>query len=159
MQMFPGDRDYSMSSYMAKTDAAGKPVNFEQQWWVIDATDQVVGRLAATIATILRGKHKPQFTPHQDTGDYVIVINVEKVKFTGKKLEQKTYQSYSHYPGGQKIVPASEMLQKHPERILQSAIKRMVPRTRLGRQQMDKVKIYKGPSHQHQAQQPKEFKM
>ncbi len=147
-----------MSSYMAKTDAAGKPSNFEQQWFVIDATDQVVGRLAATVSTILRGKHKPQFTPHQDTGDFVIIINADKVKFTGRKLEQKTYQSYSHYPGGQKIVAAADVLAKHPERILISAIKRMVPRTRLGRAQMEKLKIYKGPQHPHQAQQPKEFK-
>jgi large subunit ribosomal protein L13 len=147
-----------MSSYMAKTDAAGKPINFEQQWYVIDATDQVVGRLAATVATILRGKHKVQFTPHQDTGDFVIIINAEKVKFTGRKLEQKTYQSYSHYPGGQKIVSAADVLEKHPERILVTAIKRMVPRTRLGRAQMEKLKIYKGPQHPHQAQQPKEFK-
>ena len=148
-----------MSSYMAKTDAEGKASNFEQSWWVIDATDLVVGRLATTVATILRGKHKPQFTPHQDTGDFVIIINADKVKFTGRKLEQKTYQSYSHYPGGQKIVPASELMEKHPERILISAIKRMVPRTRLGRKQMDKLKIYKGPQHPHQAQQPKEFKL
>ena len=147
-----------MSSYMAKTDAAGKPSNFAQQWWVIDATDLVVGRLAATVSTILRGKHKPQFTPHQDTGDFVIIINVEKIKFTGRKLEQKSYQSYSHYPGGQKIVPAAEMMDKHPDRVLMSAVKRMVPRTRLGRAQLDKLKIYKGPQHPHQAQQPKEFK-
>ncbi|MBI2804210.1 MAG: 50S ribosomal protein L13 [Planctomycetes bacterium] len=147
-----------MSTYMAKTDAGGLPINFEQQWWVIDATDQVVGRLAATVATILRGKHKTQFTPHIDTGDFVIIINAEKVRFTGRKMEQKTYQSYSHYPGGQKIIPASEVMEKHPERILTSAIKRMVPRTPLGRKQMDKLKIYKGPQHPHQAQQPKEFK-
>jgi large subunit ribosomal protein L13 len=147
-----------MPSYMAKTDADSKPINFEQQWWVIDATDQVVGRLAATIATILRGKHKPQYTPHQDTGDFIIVINAGKVKFTGRKLEQKTYQSYSHYPGGQKIIPASELMEKHPERIIISAVKRMVPRNRLGRAQMEKLKIYRGPQHPHQAQQPKEFK-
>jgi large subunit ribosomal protein L13 len=147
-----------MSSYMAKTDKDDKPINFEQHWWVIDATDQVVGRLAATVATIIRGKHKVQFTPHQDTGDFVIIINAEKVKFTGRKLEQKTYQTYSHYPGGQRIIPASELMDKHPERILISAIKRMVPRTRLGRVQMGKIKIYKGPQHPHQAQQPKEFK-
>ena len=147
-----------MSTYMAKTDADGKPINFEQAWWVIDATDQVVGRLAATVATIVRGKHKPQFTAHQDTGDFVIITNVEKIKFTGRKREQKTYQTYSHYPGGQKIVSASELLDKHPERVLISAIKRMVPRTRLGRVQMAKIKIYKGPQHPHQAQQPKEFK-
>jgi len=148
-----------MSSYMAKTDADGYPANFEQVWWVIDATDLVVGRVATLVATVLRGKHKPQYTPHIDTGDYVIIINAEKVKFTGKKLEQKTYQSYSHFPGGQKIIPASEVMEKHPERILISAIKRMVPRNRLGRAQMDKIKIYKGPQHPHQAQQPKELKL
>jgi large subunit ribosomal protein L13 len=148
-----------MSSYMAKHDADGIPVNFQQEWFVIDATDLVVGRLAATVATIIRGKHKPVFTPHCDTGDFVIIINADKVKFTGRKLEQKTYQSYSHYPGGQKIVAASDLMDKHSDRIITSAIKRMVPRTRLGRQQMEKVKIYKGPQHPHQAQQPKEFKL
>jgi len=147
-----------MSSYMAKVDAAGKPINFEQQWYVIDATDQVVGRLATAVSTILRGKHKPQFTANQDTGDFVIIINVDKIKFTGRKLEQKTYQSYSHYPGGQKIIPASEMIEKHPDRVLISAVKRMIPRTPLGRKQMEKLKIYSGPQHPHQAQQPKEFK-
>jgi large subunit ribosomal protein L13 len=148
-----------MSSYMARTDAAGIPANFTQEWWVIDATDKVVGRLATLIATILRGKHKPHFTPHQDTGDFVIVINAEKVRFTGKKLEQKTYQTYSHYPGGQKIIPAAKMLAKHPERILELAVRRMVPRNRLGRQQMVKLKIYAGAQHPHQAQQPKAFKV
>ncbi|MBI1832682.1 MAG: 50S ribosomal protein L13 [Planctomycetes bacterium] len=148
-----------MSSFMAKTDADGNPINFEQNWCVIDATNLVVGRLAATVATILRGKHRPQYTPHQDTGDYVIIINAEKVKFTGRKLEQKTYQTYSHYPGGQRIIPASEVMDKHPERIIMSAVKRMMPRSRLGRKQLEKLKIYKGPQHPHQAQQPKEFKM
>lgn len=148
-----------MPSYMGKTDAGGKPVNFEQNWWVIDADGLVVGRVATAVATILRGKHKPQYTPHQDTGDFVIIINAEKVRFTGRKMEQKTYQTYSHYPGGQKIIPAAELLDKHPERILINAIKRMVPRNRLGRKQMEKLKIYKGPQHPHQAQQPKEFKL
>lgn len=147
-----------MSSYMAKTNADDIPINFEQHWYVIDATNQVVGRLAVLIATILRGKHKPQYTPHQDTGDYVIIINAEKVKFTGKKLEQKSYQTYSHFPGGQRIIPASEVMEKHPERIIETAVRRMVPRNRLGRQQMSKLKIYKGPQHPHQAQQPKEYK-
>ena len=153
------------TSYMAKTDADGRPTNFKQDWWVIDATDLVVGRLATAVATILRGKHKPKYTPHQDTGDFVIIIHAEKVKFTGRKLEQKTYQTYSHHPGGQKIIPASELMEKHPERILMSAIKRMIPRTPLGRQQLAKLKIYKTPAdpkdppHPHQAQQPKEFKV
>ena len=142
-----------MSTYMAK---AG---DFEQGWHVIDATDQVVGRLAVLIANVIRGKHRPQYTPHVDTGEFVVVVNAEKIKFTGKKWEQKSYQSYSHYPGGQHITLASDLLAKHPERILETAVRRMVPRNRLGRKQMEKLKIYAGPSHPHQAQQPKELKL
>src|SRR5436853_3297127 len=118
-----------MSTFMAK------PEQVIQRWFVIDAADQVVGRLAVQIATILRGKHRPQYTPHIDTGEFVIVINAEKVRFTGKKLETKTYQSYSHYPGGLKQVTARNVLASRPERILMQAVKRMVPRNRLGRQQ------------------------
>jgi large subunit ribosomal protein L13 len=129
-----------------------------QRWHLIDASDQVVGRLAVRIATILRGKHRPEYTPHVDTGEFVIVVNAEKVRFTGKKLLTKTYQSYSHYPGGLKIVSARDMLARRPERVLYEAVRRMVPRNRLGRQQMAKLKIYKGPSHPHQAQQPEEIK-
>jgi large subunit ribosomal protein L13 len=140
-----------MSTYMAKP---GDDL-LKQNWYVIDATDQVVGRLAVTIANILRGKHRPLYTPHQDTGEYVIVINAEKVKFTGKKWEQKTYQSYSHYPGGLKVVSAEKIRATHPERIIETAVRRMVPRNRLGRKQMDKLKVYAGPQHPHQAQQPK----
>jgi len=137
-----------MSSFMAK------PGEVEQRWFVIDATDQVVGRLAVQIATILRGKHRPEYTPHTDTGEYVIVINAARLKFTGKKWEQKSYDSYSHYPGGLKTVTAKELRERHPERILELAVKRMVPRNRLGRKQMTKLKIYAGPQHPHQAQQP-----
>jgi large subunit ribosomal protein L13 len=141
-----------MPTYMAK------PGGFEQRWYLIDATDQVVGRLAVQIATILRGKHRPEYTPHIDTGDYVIVINAKKVRFTGKKWDTQTYQTYSHYPGGLKTVTARAVLAKHPERVLLEAVKRMVPRNRLGRQQMTKLKIYAGPSHPHQAQQPEAYK-
>ncbi len=137
-----------MSSFMAK------PGEVEQRWFVIDATDQVVGRLAVQIATILRGKHRPEYTPHTDTGEFVIVINAARLKFTGKKWEQKSYDSYSHYPGGLKTVTAKELRERHPERILELAVKRMVPRNRLGRKQMTKLKIYAGPQHPHQAQQP-----
>ena len=142
-----------MSTFMAK------PGNFTQGWYVIDATDKVVGRLAVTIANILRGKHRPQYTPHQDTGEFVIVINADKVKFTGKKWEQKTYAAYSHYPGGLKVQTAQEIRERFPERILETAVRRMVPRNRLGRKQMDKLKVYAGPQHPHQAQQPKELKL
>ncbi len=142
-----------MSSYMAKKGAVS------QRWFVIDATDQVVGRLAVQIATILRGKHRPEYTPHVDTGEYVIVVNAAKVRFTGRKLETKSYRAYSHYPGGLKEVSARDMLARHPERVLEEAVKRMVPRNRLGRQQMNKLKIYAGSNHPHQAQQPVEFKL
>jgi large subunit ribosomal protein L13 len=138
----------AMSTFMAK------PNEVEQRWFVIDATDQVVGRLAVQIATILRGKHRPEYTPHTDTGEYVIVINAAGLKFTGKKWDQKSYDAYSHYPGGLKTVTARALRDRHPERILELAVRRMVPRNRLGRKQMSKLKIYAGPQHPHQAQQP-----
>ena len=141
-----------MSTFMAKKG------QLPQRWFLIDATDQVVGRLAVQIATILRGKHRPEYTPHLDTGEYVIVINAAKVRFTGKKLQTKTYQWYTRYPGGLKTSTARDVLASHPERIIEEAVKRMVPRNKLGRQQMTKLKIYAGPQHPHQAQQPQEFK-
>jgi large subunit ribosomal protein L13 len=141
-----------MSTFMANRD------NIEQGWYVIDAADQVVGRLAVRIADVLRGKHRPEYTPHVDTGEFVIVINASQMRFTGKKLQTKTYQAYSHYPGGQKIVTARDLMVRKPERILELAVRRMVPRNKLGRQQMTKLKIYAGPSHPHQAQQPQELK-
>jgi large subunit ribosomal protein L13 len=142
-----------MSTFLAKTGQV------PQRWFVIDATDQVVGRLAVQIANILRGKHRPEYTPHIDTGEFVIVINAEKVRFTGKKWQTKTYQHYTRHPGGLKIEPAKEVLAEHPERILYEAVRRMVPRNRLGRRQMSKLKIYAGPNHPHQAQQPVELKL
>jgi large subunit ribosomal protein L13 len=141
-----------MSTFMAK------PRQVPQRWLLIDATDQVVGRLAVQIATILRGKHRPEYTPHIDTGEFVIVVNAEKVRFTGKKLQTKTYRHYTRHPGGLKTVRARDLMQTHPDRILREAVKRMVPRTKLGRQQMTKLKIYAGPQHPHQAQQPVEYK-
>ena len=146
-----------MSSFMAK------PGKVQQRWYVIDATDKVVGRLAVQIANILRGKHRPEYTPHIDTGEFVIVVNAEKIRFTGKKLDTKAYHWYTRYPGGLKEARARDLIQTHPERILQEAVKRMVPRNRLGRHMMTKLKIYKGPQHPHQAQQPialpKEFQV
>src|SRR5262245_992545 len=142
-----------MSTFMAKKETV------KHNWYVIDAADQVVGRLAVAIANLLRGKHKPEYTPHIDTGDFVIVINAEKVKFTGNKWESQTYSRYTRYPGGLKVVGAKEMLAKKPEMILEMAVKRMVPRNKLGRKQMTKLKIYAGPKHGHQAQQPAEFKL
>lgn len=141
-----------MSTFMANAQTV------QPKWLVIDATNQVVGRLAVTIANLLRGKHKPEYTPHCDTGDFVIVVNCEKVQFTGKKWEQKSYQDYSHYPGGLKVTPAKVMLARKPEEILRRAVKRMLPRGPLGYKQLSKLKIYSGPNHPHQAQQPQEFK-
>jgi large subunit ribosomal protein L13 len=142
-----------MTTFMAR------PQTVQRRWLVIDATDQVVGRLAVQIANILRGKHRPEYTPHIDTGEFVIVVNAEKVRFTGKKLDTKTYHWYTRYPGGRKTATAKEWLAKHPDRILRMAVQRMVPRNRLGRQMMTKLKVYAGPTHPHQAQQPVEFKL
>ena len=138
---------------------SAKPSEITAGWFIVDASGQTLGRLAANVAKVLRGKHKPTFTPHLNSGDHVIVINAAKVRFTGRKLETKTYQSYSHYPGGQKQVTAKEMLSRRPERILREAVRRMVPRNRLGRQQMTKLKIYAGPNHPHQAQKPEDYKV
>ncbi|CAN5131692.1 50S ribosomal protein L13 [soil metagenome] len=131
----------------------------KQNWLIIDATDLVVGRLAVAITTILRGKNKVTYTPHCDVGDFVIVINCEKVQFTGKKWEQKIYQTYSHYAGGQKLIPAKDMLAKKPEEIIRLAVKRMMPKGPQAYKQLTKLKIYAGPQHDHQAQKPTEFKL
>ena len=141
-----------MSTFMAK------PNQIPKRWLVLDATDKVVGRLAVQVANILRGKHRPEYTPHTDTGEFVVVVNAEKIRFTGKKLQTKTYHHYSRYPGGLKTDTARDLIKTHPDRILLEAVKRMVPRNKLGRQMMTKLKIYAGPNHPHQAQQPQEFK-
>lgn len=131
----------------------------DKEWFVIDATDIPLGRLATGIATLLRGKHKPTFTPHLDMGDNVIVINADKVKLTGKKAEQKTYQTFSGYIGGQKIIPIGKMLEKHPDFVVKNAVKGMLPHTKLGNKQILNLKIYTGSEHPHAAQQPKVFEL
>ena len=137
-----------MNCYQAKAGELAK------QWYVIDATDMVVGRLAAQIAPILMGKHRPTYTPHIDTGDYVIVTNVDKVVFTGNKWLQKSYQRYSGHPGGQKEEVAWKLFQRRPERILQLAVQRMMPKNKIGRHMLSKMKLYVGDQHPHQAQMP-----
>lgn len=137
-----------MNCYQAKTGEIAK------QWYVIDATDAVVGRLAAQIAPILMGKHRPTYTAHIDTGDYVIVTNVDKVAFTGNKWRQKTYQRYSGYPGGQREEAAWKLFQRRPERILELAIRRMMPKNKISRHMLLKLKLYTGSQHPHQAQVP-----
>ncbi|MDE2730760.1 MAG: 50S ribosomal protein L13 [Bacteroidota bacterium] len=132
-----------------------KAAQIERAWFVIDADQAVVGRLASQIAAILRGKHRPYFTPHVDTGDYVIVVNAEKVRFTGNKEEDKLYYRYSGYPGGLKSRRASEMRQRRPEHIVRHAVRGMLPKGRLGRSMLSKLKVYAGTEHPHAAQQPK----
>lgn len=131
-----------------------KPNQVEQKWYVVDASDKTLGRLATQIASILRGKHKPQYTPHEDVGDYVVVINAEKVKTTGRKLDQKVYYRHSGYPGGIRGVTLRRQLETFPERVIEHAVKGMLPRGPLGRQIFKKLKVYAGSSHPHEAQQP-----
>jgi large subunit ribosomal protein L13 len=131
-----------------------KNTDVDRKWHVIDADGLVVGRLASRVAMVLRGKDKPTFTPHVDTGDFVIIINAEKVRFTGRKLDQKTYYRHSGYPGGLKKEIAKDIMNDTPERIIISAVKGMLPKTTLGRQQLAKLKVYKGPEHPHKAQNP-----
>ncbi|WP_287409187.1 50S ribosomal protein L13 [Oceanithermus sp.] len=135
------------------------PKEVESKWYVIDAEGKTLGRLAAKIATILRGKHKPEFTPNEAFGDYVIVVNAEKVKLTGKKLEDKIYTRYSGYQGGLKRIPAGEMLKKHPERVIERAVKGMLPKNRLGRRLFKRLKVYAGPDHPHAAQKPEKLEL
>ena len=126
----------------------------ERRWWLVDAENQVLGRLATRIATVLRGKHKAAFTPHLDTGDFVVVVNADKVRLTGRKPENKMYFRHSGYMGGEKFTPFSRMIEKHPERVIELAVKGMLPKNNLGRLMRKKLKIYAGPAHPHEAQQP-----
>jgi len=137
-----------------------KPADANKKWHVIDATDKVVGRLATEVAGLLRGKNNPQYTPHTDSGDFVVIVNVEKVKFTGNKWDDKTY--YRHEPGfvgNLKMRTAKEQLEKHPELILQKAIKGMLPKNTLGREQLGKLKLYVGPHHPHTGQKPENYSL
>jgi large subunit ribosomal protein L13 len=140
-----------------KTVSANK-ATVNQKWYVVDGEGEVVGRLATRIASVLRGKHKPDFTPHVDTGDFVIIINADKVRFTGNKLDDKEYQTYSGYPGGQKRRTAKEMFVKRPAMVMELAVKGMLPKTKLGRAMIKKLFIYEGAAHPHAAQKPEPFK-
>ena len=136
-----------------------KPNEVERAWVLIDAENQVLGRIAVEAAKILRGKNKPQYTPHVDTGDFVVIINAEKVRVTGNKATDKRYYRHSGYPGGLKSESFNEAIAKHPERVLEHAIKGMLPKNTLGRAMGKKLKVYAGPKHPHTAQNPREFKM
>ncbi|MCD8132359.1 MAG: 50S ribosomal protein L13 [Clostridiales bacterium] len=137
-----------MDTYMARKE------DVERKWYLVDATGYTLGRLSAEIAKILRGKNKPTYTPHIDTGDYVIVVNAEKIKVTGKKLDQKIYYHHSEYIGGMKETTLKDMLAKHPERVIEHAVKGMLPKGSLGRQMYKKLFVYAGPDHKHAAQKP-----
>ena len=136
-----------------------KPLEVEREWVVIDATDQVLGRVAAKAAHILKGKHKPQYTPHVDTGDFVIIVNADKIRMTGTKATSKEYYRHSGFPGGLKMETFAEAMQKHPECVIEHAVKGMLPKNTLGRKQGKKLKVYVGPEHPHAAQKPREIKM
>jgi len=142
-----------MSTYMPK------PGEVTANWHVIDATDQVLGRLAARISLIIQGKHKPTYTPHVDTGDFVVVINAAKVKITGRKADVKEYDTYSRYPGGRHIYSYKRMHELNPEKIVELAVRRMLPKNKMGRNILGKLKIYRQANHPHAAQQPKEMKL
>ncbi|GAA4581025.1 50S ribosomal protein L13 [Planotetraspora phitsanulokensis] len=136
-----------------------KPNDVERQWYVIDATDVVLGRLASHVATLLRGKHKPIFAPHVDTGDFVIVINADKIALTGNKLEQKKAYRHSGYPGGLRAVTYGELMEKRPDRAVEKAVKGMLPKNALGRKMAKKLKVYAGAEHPHTAQKPVTFEI
>jgi large subunit ribosomal protein L13 len=142
-----------MKSYMAR------PLEVERKWHVIDAEGQTLGRLATEIARLLRGKNKPQYTPHVDTGDFVVVVNAEKIVVTGRKAEQKVYYRHTGYPGGLRETSYETMLERKPTEILRKAVRGMMPRTRLGRQQFRKLKIYAGPEHPHEGQAPEPYEV
>jgi large subunit ribosomal protein L13 len=138
---------------------SARPEDVAHQWYIIDAADMVLGRLATTVAAILTGKNKPTYTPHVDTGDYVIVINAEKVHLTGQKEEKKTYNWHTGFPGGFRTRTFKEMLAKHPEQVIEKAVKGMLPKNKLGRQMYKKLKVYVGSEHPHEAQQPSKISL
>jgi large subunit ribosomal protein L13 len=136
-----------------------KASEIDHQWWVVDVADKPLGRVSTEIARILRGKHKPIYTPHLDTGDYVVVLNASRVKLTGNKADQKTYFRHSGYMGGEKLIPFRRMLESHPERIIELAVKGMLPKNALGREMRKKLKVYAGEEHPHQGQQPQPLEL
>jgi len=142
-----------MKSFMAKKEG------LERKWLLVDADGAILGRLAAKLAPILMGKHQPTYTPHVDTGDYVVVVNAEKIKVTGRKAQTKEYDYYTHFPGGHKYVSFAEMMAKKPEKVIELAVRRMLPKNKLGVAMLKKLKVYRGPEHEHQAQKPEKIEL
>jgi large subunit ribosomal protein L13 len=147
------DEKFTMKTFMAKKNQV------EQKWLLVDAEGAILGRMASKIAPMLMGKNKPTYTPHVDTGDYVIVVNADKVKVTGKKAEAKEYDYYTHHPGGHKFVSFADMMAKKPEKVVELAVKRMLPKNKLGRAMLKKLKVYRGPEHDNQAQKPEKIEL
>jgi large subunit ribosomal protein L13 len=147
------DESFSMKSFMAKKNEV------EQKWLLVDAEGAILGRMAAKIAPILMGKNKPTYTPHVDTGDYVIVVNAGKIMLTGKKAQTKEYDHYTHHPGGHKYVSFADMLARKPEKVIELAVRRMLPKNKLAKQMLKKLKVYGGPEHEHQAQKPEKIEL
>ncbi|MDD5328265.1 MAG: 50S ribosomal protein L13 [Phycisphaerae bacterium] len=145
----------TVKTYLANKEDAQQ----NQKWLLVDADGAVLGRMAAKIAPILMGKAKPTYTPNVDTGDYVVVINAEKLKITGKKAEVKEYAYYTHYIGGRKVVSFADMMDKKPEKVIELAVKRMLPKNALGKLMLQKLKVYRGPEHEHQAQRPEKIEL
>jgi large subunit ribosomal protein L13 len=142
-----------MKSFMAKKEG------LERKWLLVDADGAILGRLAAKLAPILMGKHQPTYTPHVDTGDYVVVVNAEKVQLTGRKAQAKEYDYYTHFPGGHRYVSFAEMMEKKPEKVIELAVRRMLPKNKLGMAMLKKLKVYRGPEHEHQAQKPEKIEL
>lgn len=142
-----------MKTYLAKKEEV------EQKWHLVDADGAVLGRLAAKIAPVLMGKNKPTYTPHVDTGDFVIVVNAGKIVLTGSRAKQKEYDHYTYYPDGRKVVSFTDMMTKSPEKVVTLAVKRMLPKNKLGRKMLKKLKVYRGPEHEHQAQKPEKLEL
>jgi large subunit ribosomal protein L13 len=140
-----------MKTYLAKKNEV------EKKWWLVDADGAILGRMAAKVAPVLMGKTKPQYTPHVDVGDYVVIVNADKVRVTGKKAEQKQYDYYTHHPGGHKYVSFADMMAKKPEKVVELAVRRMLPKNSLGRKMLKKLKVYSGPDHEHHAQKPEKI--
>ncbi|MCF6282049.1 MAG: 50S ribosomal protein L13 [Candidatus Polarisedimenticolaceae bacterium] len=141
------------------TTVSAKPAEVRREWLLVNAEDKTLGRLATEIARRLRGKHKPEYTPHVDTGDYIVVVNAEKIRVTGNKMKDKIYHHHTGYVGNLKSISLEKLLQKAPERVIQSAVKGMLPKNPLGRAMFKKLRVYAGPEHEHQAQQPKELEI
>lgn len=142
-----------MKSFVAKKEQT------EHKWVLVDAQDAILGRMAARIAPMLMGKNKPIYTPHVDTGDYVVVVNADKIRLTGKKADAKQYDYYTRYPGGHKYVSFAEMMERKPEKVIELAVRRMLPKSKLGRQMLKKLKVYRGPEHDNQAQKPEKIEL